>query len=126
MDESVEPCDDFYSFACGKFVKETVIPEDKTSLTAFSVLSDKLQEQLRLVIEEPIKSSDAKPFQLAKHLYNACMNKSKQSTFLLNQHKNYATIVKTVFLFDVSIGRNLGTCVTTQYPCFCNFKNYLQ
>lgn len=77
MDETIEPCDDFYSFACGKFVKESVIPEDKTSLTAFSVLSDKLQEQLRIVIELPVKSSEAKPFQLAKNLYKACMNKSE-------------------------------------------------
>ena len=30
MDSEVEPCDDFYDFACGGFLKSTIIPDDKT------------------------------------------------------------------------------------------------
>ncbi|CAH1980231.1 unnamed protein product [Acanthoscelides obtectus] len=76
MDPTVDPCDDFYQFTCGNFLKSTIIPDDKSSVTSFSIISDALQEQLRAMIEEPIKPGEPKPFQLTKKLYKACMNKT--------------------------------------------------
>lgn len=77
MDSKVDPCDDFYDFACGAFVKETLIPDDKTSVNGFNVIHDKLQEQLRVTIESPTAEDDPRPYKLVKSLYKACMNKSK-------------------------------------------------
>lgn len=77
LDDTVEPCDDFYNFACGNFVENTIIPDDKVSVNAFSVISDKLQEQLRTIITAPIEDDDIEPFKMVKKLYLACMNKSK-------------------------------------------------
>lgn len=74
MDPSIDPCDDFYQFACGNFIKKTNIPDDKSSVTSFSVISDLLQEQLRTMIEEPVKPGEPKPFVLLKRIYKSCMN----------------------------------------------------
>ena len=46
MDENVNPCDDFYQFACGNFIKKTAIPDDRTRVSSFSVLSDELLSQV--------------------------------------------------------------------------------
>lgn len=77
MDSEVEPCDDFYDFACGGFLKSTIIPDDKTSVNTFTEISDELQNQLRASIEEKSSPDEPKPFRLAKNLYKACMNKSE-------------------------------------------------
>ncbi|PSN53889.1 Membrane metallo-endopeptidase-like 1 [Blattella germanica] len=77
MDPDVEPCDDFYKFACGSYHRNTIIPDDKSSVSGFSVVTDKLQEQLRTVIGEPISARDKKPFRLVKNLFRACMNKTQ-------------------------------------------------
>jgi neprilysin len=77
MDPNVDPCEDFYDFACGNFVKETQIPADKTQVNAFSAIQDKLQEQLRTTFEEPVADNEPAPFKLVKRLYKACMNTSE-------------------------------------------------
>ena len=82
MDTSVDPCDDFYEFACGKFLKETQIPEDKTSITTFSVISDILMDQLKMIVTEPMSDTDIKPYKLAKNLYKACMDRSTITSYL--------------------------------------------
>ena len=40
MDLNVDPCEDFYKFSCGNYIRETVIPDDKKKLTSFSPLEE--------------------------------------------------------------------------------------
>ena len=47
MDLSIEPCNDFYTFACGGFNNKAVIPEHKGSHTTHTEIKDKLQDQVR-------------------------------------------------------------------------------
>lgn len=35
MDLTVDPCDDFYMFACGTWKKKHVIPEDETQMSLY-------------------------------------------------------------------------------------------
>lgn len=74
MNEKIDPCDDFYQFACGGFVHQHNIARDQVEVTHFSILRDRVATQLRTLFEERIQRNEAKPFQLVKTMYKSCMN----------------------------------------------------
>jgi membrane metallo-endopeptidase-like protein 1 len=63
--------------SCGQFLDNTRVPDEKIFINTFSIVGDKLQEELRSIITSPIDESDIEPFKMVKRLYQACMNESK-------------------------------------------------
>ena len=47
MNPKIDPCDDFFEYACGNWNKKNVIPEDKSSYNTFEKLHDELQITLK-------------------------------------------------------------------------------
>lgn len=58
IDATIEPCDDFYDFACGKFLSGTTLTDEKVSVDTFSIARDKMQSQLLRLIDSPIEPDD--------------------------------------------------------------------
>lgn len=58
IDEKIDPCDDFYDFACGKFLSETTLTDEKVSVDTFSIARDIMQSQLLRLIDSPIEPDD--------------------------------------------------------------------
>lgn len=76
MDSSIEPCNDFYQFACGNFVRNTYIPDDKLAVDAFNTLADQIDIQLRTIIEDDIEPNESNVFKLVKKMHRSCMNRT--------------------------------------------------
>ena len=74
MDETVDPCSDFYNFACGNFIKETVIPDHQTSYGSFSIVRDKLNLRLRKLFEGKPGGNDPQAYQNVRNYFQACMD----------------------------------------------------
>uniref|UniRef100_A0A9J8A0S2 Membrane metallo-endopeptidase-like 1 n=1 Tax=Cyprinus carpio carpio TaxID=630221 RepID=A0A9J8A0S2_CYPCA len=76
MDPSVEPCQDFYQYACGGWIERHVIPETSSLHSVFNILRDELEIVLKGVLEMESKD-DREAFKKAKTLYSSCMNESE-------------------------------------------------
>ncbi|KAK9888867.1 hypothetical protein WA026_001087 [Henosepilachna vigintioctopunctata] len=83
IDHTVNPCDDFYMFVCGNYMRTNFIPEDKTGIDSFSKIEDSLSHKLRILLEEPIHKNEIKPFKFIKSHYKTCLNSSQDNTDLL-------------------------------------------
>ncbi|CAD7689378.1 unnamed protein product [Nyctereutes procyonoides] len=75
MDPSREPCEDFYQYACGGWLRRHVIPETNSRYSVFDILRDELEVILKGVLENAT-AQDRPAVQKAKMLYRSCMNES--------------------------------------------------
>ena len=47
MDRTVDPCTDFFEYACGNWNKVNVIPDDRATYNTFAKLRDDIQVLLK-------------------------------------------------------------------------------
>ncbi|POI31592.1 hypothetical protein CIB84_004657, partial [Bambusicola thoracicus] len=75
MDTTAEPCNDFYQYACGGWLKRNVIPETSSRYSNFDILRDELEVVLKDVLDTP-SGNDITAVQKAKTLYKSCINET--------------------------------------------------
>ena len=78
IDRQVSPCDDFYAYACGGWLKKTEIPADRASwVRSFSVIDEQNDQLKKTLLEEAVaRSADAAQKQLGD-FYATCLDEDK-------------------------------------------------
>ncbi|XP_037943545.1 neprilysin-3-like [Teleopsis dalmanni] len=74
MDEQTDPCEDFYTFTCGRWANEHPRPDSITSNDWFRESQAKIMRKVRSFLQANV--SDAEPSAVAKIkvMYKACIN----------------------------------------------------
>ena len=76
LDTSVEPCNNFYQYACGTWLKENEIPADKTSWGRFNELDERNRAVLHDILEKAGKDDSSRTSieQKIGDYYAGCMD----------------------------------------------------
>ena len=81
IDNSAAPCDDFYQFACGNWLKNTPIPADRSRWgRGFNVIAERNQQTLKEILEAAADGKAPAGTPYAKQLgdyYATCMDETK-------------------------------------------------
>lgn len=77
IDKAADPCNNFYQYACGAWMKSHPIPPDQSSWGAFDVLHERNQQTLRELLDESAAHQSRSPVDAQiGSFYASCMNEA--------------------------------------------------
>jgi putative endopeptidase len=76
IDPAVSPCDDFFQYACGKWLEKTPIPADRAQWSrGFSTIEERNLLELRTILEAAQRGEGGDPYtDKLGAFFGACMN----------------------------------------------------
>src|SRR5262249_42281490 len=75
IDKAADPCQNFYQYACGNWIKENPIPPNYSRWGRFNELQERNQEVLKGILKDSAKHQNRSPIeQKIGAFYEACMN----------------------------------------------------
>jgi putative endopeptidase len=76
MDTTVDPCENFFQYSCGGYLKQTPIPADESSYGQFDELNDQNQLVLKAILEKAAAGGAGRTANEQKigDYYATCMN----------------------------------------------------
>lgn len=77
MDDQVDPCTNFYEFACGRFIKDSSIVDEGNVVNTFSLAQTQISTEIFRELNKPVRSSDLEAIKKTKIYYQNCLNKGK-------------------------------------------------
>ncbi|XP_062987490.1 endothelin-converting enzyme-like 1 isoform X1 [Elgaria multicarinata webbii] len=75
IDPTIDPCKDFYSFACGGWLRRHAIPEDKLIYGIIAAIGEQNEEKLQRLLLRPVR----RPYQASaerkvKEFFRSCLD----------------------------------------------------
>jgi putative endopeptidase len=97
LDKTVDPCTDFYAYACGNWIKNATIPGDETEWAHWDEIAQRNRDVSRDILENAVKNPGDDPvLQKLGAFYGACMDEAAVEKAGRKPIDGYLKLVKTV------------------------------
>ncbi|KAL3994610.1 Peptidase M13 family protein [Acanthocheilonema viteae] len=73
MNQTVNPCDDFFEYACGRWISEHPIPSDLATYEVYASVREKVERKMKELYDSK-QSTNSKALGAVKTIYHACMD----------------------------------------------------
>ena len=90
INESIEPCEDFYQFSCGNWLAANPLG-DRDTVGTFVSLSLDNYDHLMGYLSRPVNDSDPVAIKKTKYMYSACKNVDFIQANLADHLQNFIT-----------------------------------
>lgn len=81
IDNTVDPCDNFYDFSCGTFIQEKYTPDERVALDTFTILRDAIDTKVYMLMQNDdveVDKANAN-FKLSQELFKTCIERNRES-----------------------------------------------
>lgn len=74
LDSSIDPCQDFYSFACGGWLRRHAIPDDKLTYGTIAAIGEQNEERLRRLLARPGRGPGGAAQRKVRAFFRSCLD----------------------------------------------------